>query len=325
MRAAEKRVPAHEPVAYAMRAGMVESVHYGSVVVLDGDGAELLAVGDADAAYYPRSTVKPVQGTAMVRSGLDLPDELLALAVASHSGEPRHIEGVSRLLAEHGLDESELRNTPSLPAGQQARRDWLAAGGYAARLPQNCSGKHAAMLATAKLLGQPRDGYLDPDHPVQRAIARTLEELAGEPIAHVAVDGCGAPLFALSLRGVTRAIGRIAAAGADTPEGRVAAAMRTHPEMVGGSGRAVSELLGAPPGLLAKDGAEGTYVAACPDGTAVGVKIADGGDRSRVAVTAAALAMAGVPRATLAEVDGACPVTAGDLALAGELAAYWQA
>ncbi|SNR48943.1 asparaginase [Haloechinothrix alba] len=324
MPAADRRVPAHEPVAHVMRSGLVESVHYGSVVVLGAHGSELLAMGDVDAACYPRSTLKPVQGTALVRCGLELPAELLALAVASHSGEARHVDGVRRLLAGYGLDEPDLGNTPGLPAGEAARREWLAAGRGAERLPQNCSGKHAAMLAVSKLRGHSTANYLDPDHPVQREIERTVTELSGEAVAHVAVDGCGAPLFALSLRGVARCIGRIAAAADGTPEGTVASAMRAHPEMVGGNGRSATLLMTAVPGMLAKDGAEGMYVAACGDGTAVAVKLADGGDRARVAVTAAALDRAGVPPASLAGVDGATPATAPGIVPAGELAGHWD-
>jgi L-asparaginase II len=193
------------------------------------------------------------------------------------------------------------------------------AGGHAERVAQNCSGKHAGMLATAVARKWPVAGYWRPEHPVQLEIAALAEELAGEPVAHTGVDGCGAPQFALSLRGLTRAIGRMAAAR-EGPSARVVAEMRAHPTMVGGTGRPVTELMEAVRGLLAKDGAEGVQVAAWPDGTAIGVKIGDGAARARMPVTATALRYCGVPAATLATVRGATPETAGGVEVAGELA-----
>jgi L-asparaginase II len=159
------------------------------------------------------------------------------------------------------------------------------------------------MLLTARLNGWPTADYLDPGHPLQKAIAETVEDLTGERIARVSVDGCGAPLFAVSLHGVTRAYARIAAARGGHL-GTLAAAVRDHPEMVSGTNREVARLMRAVPGLLAKDGFEGVQVAALPDGRAVAVKIADGANRARVPVTAAALARAGVDPAALAEFAG---------------------
>ncbi|MGH3951828.1 MAG: asparaginase, partial [Pseudonocardiaceae bacterium] len=294
MSISELRAPSHVPLVHVMRSGMVESVHYGSVVVLAPDGSTRFAAGDGATAGYPRSSLKPVQATAMVRAGLELPAELLALVAASHSGEPIHIDGVRRILALHGLNENDLGNTPGFPLNSEARDACVLAGRSAERITQNCSGKHSGMLSTAQANGWSTVDYLAPDHPVQRKIACTVEELSGEPIAHVAVDGCGAPLFALSLTGLTRAVGAIAAASAGTAETRVAEAIRRHPQMLGGTDRPVTRLIQAVPGLIAKDGAEGVFVAALPDGTAVGVKIADGAARARVKVAAAALGLFGV-------------------------------
>src|SRR5690606_18106755 len=161
-------------------------------------------------------------------------------------------------------------------------------------LAQNCSGKHAAMLCTAALNGWSLDDYLDPAHPLQQAIAATVEDLTGQRVANVSVDGCGAPLFAVSLHGLARAAARSSTAAPGTPEARVADAMRAHAEMASGSGRDVAALMRAVPGLLAKDGYEGVQIAALPDGHAVAVKIADGASRARGPVTARALALAGV-------------------------------
>jgi L-asparaginase II len=293
-RAAAIREPRHVPLAHVVRGGLVEGVHHGSVVVLGADQEVEFQAGDIDVAFYPRSALKPVQAVGMLRAGLPLDGRLLALTAASHSGEERHLDGARRILADAGLTEAELRNAPDLPYDPAVREKWLRRRLGPTRLAQNCSGKHAAMLMTARLRDWPLADYLDPGHPLQLALAETVEDLTGEAIARVTVDGCGAPLFSVSLLGLTRAVTRIAAARAGTQERRVADAMRTHPEMASGAGRDVARLMRAVPGLLAKDGFEGVQVAALPDGRAVGVKIADGGDRARMPVTAAALARCGV-------------------------------
>jgi L-asparaginase II len=293
------------PVASVVRSGFVESVHHGSVVVIDPSGTPVLAVGDPDQPVFPRSANKPVQAVAMVRAGLDVPDELLALSAASHSGEPVHLAAVQRLLAGAGLSEDDLQNTPDLPLDQAERSAWIAAAREPSSLAQNCSGKHAGMLATCAAAGWDLRTYLDPEHPLQRSMAEVLGELAGEPVAHVGVDGCGAPVMAVSLTGLARAFGALATSAPGTPEQRVGAAMRAHPELVGGSGRDVTALMRAVPGLLAKDGAEAVYAAALADGTAVAVKIADGGDRARPVVMAQALRAAGVDPALVAFLDDA--------------------
>ena len=308
------REPVHVPLARTERAGVTESVHHGSVVVLDADGGVVFQAGDAEAAFYPRSALKPLQAVAMLRAGLPLDGELLALTAASHSGEERHLAGARNILALAGVTEDDLGNVPDLPYDPAVRERWLRGGRVRTRLAHNCSGKHAAMLLTARRRGWPLDGYLAPGHPLQQAIAETVADLTGQGIATVTVDGCGAPLFAVSLRGLTRAVARIARATPDTPEGRVAQAMRDHPEMVSGSGRDVARLVHAVPGLLAKDGFEGVQVAALPDGRAVGVKIADGADRARMPVTAAALARCGVDPGTLAAF-ARTPVIGGGVAV----------
>ncbi|SEC39103.1 asparaginase [Streptomyces sp. 2231.1] len=288
------REPLHAPVAHLLRSGVVEGIHYGSVVVLDGDGQVRFQLGDIEAAFYPRSAVKPLQAVAMLRAGLPLDGALLSLAAASHSGEERHLDGTRRILALAGLGEDDLRNVPDMPFDPAVRDAWVRAGRAPSRLAQNCSGKHAAMLWTAKLNGWTLEDYLDPAHPLQQAVARTVEDLTGQRVARVSVDGCGAPLFSISLHGLARALARITSAAPGTPEARVADAMREHAEMASGSGRDVAALMRAVPGLLAKDGFEGVQVAALPDGTAVAVKIADGANRARIPVAAAALARAGV-------------------------------
>ncbi|MEU9350438.1 asparaginase [Streptomyces griseoloalbus] len=298
------REPLHAPVAHLIRGGVVEGIHYGSVVVLGPEGDVRLQLGDIEAACYPRSALKPVQAVAMVRAGLPLDGELLSLTAASHSGEERHLAGTRRILELAGLTEEHLRNVPDLPFDPVVRDTWVREGRTPSVLAQNCSGKHAAMLYTARLNGWSLDDYLDPAHPLQQAIAEIVEDLTGQQIATVSVDGCGAPLFSVSLHGLARAAARITTAAPGTPEARVADAMREHPETASGTRRDVAALMRAVPGLLAKDGFEGVQVAALPDGRAVAVKIADGADRARVPVAAAALARAGVDSSLLAEFAG---------------------
>ncbi|MFI7400958.1 asparaginase [Streptomyces sp. NPDC049541] len=293
------REPLHAPVAHVVRGGVTEGVHYGSVVVLGADGEVEFQLGDIEAAFYPRSSLKPVQAAAMVRAGLPLEGELLSLAAASHSGEERHLAGTRRILELAGVTEDDLRNVKDMPYDPAVRDTWIREGREPSRLAQNCSGKHAAMLYTCKLNGWSLDGYLDPEHPLQQAIAEIVEDLTGQRIARVTVDGCGAPLFSISLHGLARAAARITTAAQGTPEARVADAMREHAEMASGAGRDVASLMRAVPGLLAKDGFEGVEVAALPDGRAVAVKISDGANRARIPVTAAALARAGVDPALL--------------------------
>ena len=300
MRHAPIGVPIHVPLVHLMRDGLVEGVHHGSVVVLAPDGSVRFRAGDVHTAFAPRSAAKPLQAAAMARLGLTLAPDLLALAAASHSGEPFHLDGVRRILDSCGCSEDDLGNPADRPYDAVERADWIARGRPARRLAHNCSGKHAAMVATARLRSWSTPDYLDRHHPLQRAIAATVEDLAGEKIAHTAVDGCGTPLFAVSLQALTRAVGRIAAASPGTPEGLVAEAIRTHPEMVAGSRRDTSALMRAIPGLIAKDGFEAVQVAALPDGTAIGVKIADGSDRARLPVTVAALVLAGIDPGPLA-------------------------
>ncbi|MFF3638184.1 asparaginase [Streptomyces sp. NPDC002250] len=298
------REPRYAPVAHLVRGGVVEGVHYGSVVVLGADGGVRLGLGDIEAAFYPRSALKPLQAVAMLRAGLPLDGALLSLAAASHSGEERHLDGARRILELAGLVEDDLRNVPDMPYGPAVRDAWVRAGRGPSRLAQNCSGKHAAMLWTARLNGWSLPDYLDPAHPLQRAVADTVEELTGQPVARVTVDGCGAPLFSVSLHGLARGAARLTTAAPGTPEARVADAMREHAEMASGAGRDVAELMRAVPGLLAKDGFEGVQVAALPDGRAVAVKIADGANRARIPVAAAALAQAGVDPALLTKFEG---------------------
>lgn len=285
-------------VVEVVRNGTIESVHHGRVAVTAPDGSLARELGAVFAPMYPRSSSKPMQAVGMVRAGLDLPPDLLALVCASHSGEPFHVEGVRRILAAAKLTEADLQTPPDWPIDEEAARDVVKAGGDKASITMNCSGKHAGMLAAAKLNGWPTETYRDPDHPVQLAILQTIDDLAGEQASLPAIDGCGAPLYAVSLYGLARAFGRIAAA-TDGAEAKVAEAIRTHPENVSGTRRDELALHRAIPGLIGKAGAEAVYAVGLPDGTGIAVKISDGSPRARAAAMAATLKRLGYQHPTL--------------------------
>lgn len=279
-------------VAQVSRGALVESVHHGLAVVLDPQGRLLRQVGDPQVQIYARSSLKPLLAVAMLRAGVELSGQQLALACASHSGEEQHLDVALSTLADHGLTAAALRNTPDLPYGAGALEVWLAAGRRRESLAQNCSGKHAAMLATCVHNGWPLESYLELEHPLQQLIAATVAELTGDKPAQTTVDGCGAPLFSCTLAGLARAFGAIASADSGELK-QVGDAMRRHPELVGGTGRDVTELMRAIPGLVTKDGAEAVQGLGLPDGRCLAIKIADGGQRARPVVVAALLAELG--------------------------------
>lgn len=282
-----------------IRGELLESEHRGSLVVLAADGSARVALGEVVAPMFPRSSNKPMQAVGMVEAGLDLEPRLLALAAASHSGGPEHVAAAKEILALHGRTAADLQCAYGMPIGDNERRDYVRGGGEPAQLVSDCSGKHSAFLATCTVNDWPIDSYLDPTHPLQHACRAAVERLAGEQVASVSVDGCGAPLFALSLTGLARAFRAIAIAPATTPEGRVAVAMRSHPEMVGGIGRDVTVGMQQVPGLVAKDGAEAVLAMALPDGRAMALKISDGARRGVQVVMAAVLEAWGVPGAAV--------------------------
>jgi L-asparaginase II len=276
------------------RSGFVESRHRGVAVGLGVDGSPVVRAGDVGKPIFPRSANKPMQAVAMVRAGLELDGELLALAAGSHSGEEFHVEGVEKILAGVGLGAGDLRCPESWPLDPETQQDVARGGGGASRVRMNCSGKHAAMLATCVVAGWPTASYLDVGHPLQVLVRETVEELAGEPVAAVGVDGCGAPLFAVSTVGVARAFRALVLAGAGSPERLVVDAMRTHPQWTSGTRREERLLMDAVPGLVVKCGAEGVDAFALDDGRAGAVKIDDGAMRARTPVTVAMLRALGV-------------------------------
>jgi L-asparaginase II len=296
-----------EPVLVeVIRSGLVESVHRVSAVLLDPAGRVEIAAGDVRSPCYPRSANKPFQATALEACAPGtLSARELAIASASHSGEPEHLDLVDSLLRSVSLSSANLACPAAYPLDASAARRVAQLGGDPEPLMMNCSGKHAAMLATSVRSGWPVAGYTNPEHPLQQAVRATIERLAGQPISHVGVDGCGAPLFALPLLALARAFGAVVRAEPDTPEFRVAAVMRAHPFLVAGSGRLDTVAMRAVPGLLAKGGAEGVHAAALPDGTAFAVKAQDGARRAAQVVFLRMLRRLGVPDEQLLAVRGA--------------------
>ncbi|CAM5480182.1 asparaginase [Leifsonia shinshuensis] len=273
-------VPGLAELAAVRRSGLIESRHFGSLVALDPDGGTLLELGDPDAVVLPRSTVKPLQALACLTAGAALAGPELAIAAGSHTGEDEHVRVVRGILAAAGVDESALGCPVDRPEDEGTFERMIRAGEPRTRIRMNCSGKHAAMLLAAAANGWPTDGYLDPAHPVQQHVRETMAAVTGVAVGHDAIDGCGAPLFGTTVRGVARSFGRLVTAAPGTPERTVADAMRAHPFYVGGSGHQNSTLMETVPGALAKGGAEGVIGVAAADGTAVAMKIVDGSPRA---------------------------------------------
>ena len=282
------RPDAVAPIAQTTRNGVVESVHFGAAVCLDAAGDVAWSLGDPEVAVYPRSALKPLQAEAMLACGLDLSVDALAVACGSHAGQPIHTAAVLGLLAAFGLDVAALRNTPSRPLDRETSDDHIRHGVGVAPLYQNCSGKHAAMLATCLVNDWPLEDYLAPEHPVQQAIERWIATAAGG-VEHSGIDGCGAPTAVTSLRGLAEAFRTLAVERTGAYR-----AMTARPELVAGDGRGDTSLMRAVPGLVSKGGAEAIAVVALADGRAIALKIADGGERARLPVMLALLTRLGI-------------------------------
>ena len=280
-------------VVDVVRGGMVESVHRARLVVTGPDGEVRFGLGAYEAPMFPRSATKPMQAVAMLESGLDLDGRLLALAAASHAGEPFHLDGVREILAGAGLSADDLQNTPDYPLDESARVDWIRSGRGKEPIAQNCSGKHAAMLRTCVRAGWDTATYRDPGHPLHRRVREVVGRLADGPVTDPSVDGCGAPVFGTSLVGLARSYGRIAGA-TDGPEAAVAAAYRDFPAYPSGSIRDERALHEAVPGLVCKGGAEAVLAGGLPDGTGIALKMADGMGRGRTELFVAVLRVLGV-------------------------------
>jgi L-asparaginase II len=294
-----------------VRNGFVESVHRGRVAITNPDGSLASSVGADFAPMYPRSANKPLQAVGMLRAGLDLDGTLLALVCASHSGETFQLDGVRQILAMSELNESALQMPSEWPLDQQTREDAIRDGVGKSPLAMNCSGKHAGMIRTTVLNDGDITTYRDPDHPTQLAIVQAIDDLAHEQATNLAIDGCGAPLYAISLYALARAFGRIASAS-DGAEQRVSTAMRSHPEWVSGTRRDECDLHRAIPTLIAKSGAESVYAAGLADGRGIAIKITDGHPRARPVAMAGVLQRLGFDHETLDDQASAPVFGAGE-------------
>lgn len=284
---------AADPVLVELvRGERVESRHRGAVAVCDAAGAVAAAWGDVERPVFPRSAVKPLQALPLVETGaadaFGLGAAEIALACGSHSGEPRHVELARRWLARLGLDEAALACGAHPPLDAAAAEALIRQRRAPTPLHNNCSGKHLGFLTTARHLGEPVAGYLEPGHPVQRRVTAALAGMTGHDPAATgwAVDGCGIPTHALPLRAIARGMARLGAPHGLAPARRAAAAriraaMAVHPELVAGRGRLDTAVMRAAPEVLVKAGAEGVFTACLPAlGLGVALKIADGAKRA---------------------------------------------
>lgn len=279
-------------LAVITRGGLVESRHYGAAVLVNPDGEPVYRIGDVTTPVYPRSSLKPFQAIASLRTGVVLNQQQTALACASHTGATVHQQVALSMLSAAGLSEADLQCPKAWPADGTTRRQWTLAGHQQNQLAFNCSGKHAGFLAACVHAGWPTENYLDHDHPIQRSVLKVLTEYAGLAPAHVSTDGCGAPAPTLPLLGLARAVSRLATAD-ESAAGQVFAAMVAQPELVqgpGGENTIVAEELG----ILAKLGAEGVLILGTADGHAVAVKCLDGAHRPTTLVGLRLLSAAGL-------------------------------
>jgi L-asparaginase II len=302
------------------RGGFVESTHRGSIAVVGADGALLLGAGDPAAPVFLRSAAKPFQVSPFLAAGGErrfrLSTEEIALACASHAGEPMHVARVERMLAKGGYSVADLRCGAHSPTYEPAARALVERREAPSALHNNCSGKHAAMLLACRLAGEDARTYLEPAHPLQRRILRVLARMAGiaEGEIGIAVDGCAAPVFRLPLHGLALAYARLFAervkgerASERRARRRAAEAMTKAPHMVAGTGRFTTALLEEGGGrLVGKEGADGLYAVAVAPGAAgplgrgreigIAVKIQDGSDRGRATVVVEVLRRLGIVR-----------------------------
>jgi L-asparaginase II len=291
------------------RGALIESRHRGAVAIADADGRLLLALGDTMRPVFPRSAVKLMQAIPLVESGaadaFGLGDSELAIACASHSGDAVHVETVRRLLAEAGASESMLVCGTHWPMSERAARELTRNGRTPSAIHNNCSGKHAGMVATALHLGLRPQGYGRPDHPVQTEIARVISEICGVALTadRTAIDGCSVPTFALPLAALATGFARLArpaplARARRDSVGRLMQACFAEPLLVAGEGRFDTIVMQSlAPTIFAKGGAEGVHCAALSElGLGIALKIDDGTKRGTEAILAHVLA-AVVPEA----------------------------
>ncbi len=264
---------AGDVLAEVTRGGVVESLHLGHLIILNSDGSTYLSKGSPELSFYPRSAVKSLQASAMLKAGLTVSDEELAIVCASHSGNQIHIDLVTKMLADRGIPLSAMGNASDKPLGEKEKITWGDKAGT--QLTQNCSGKHAGMLITCQQNGWDLSTYLEMGHPLQIAIKNEIELLAGEKVSTSTYDGCGAPLFAISLTGLAKTFSTLVKSN-DLVYKQIVTACTKYPELVAGEGRLTTRMMRSVPGLFMKEGAEGIQVCALSDGRVIAIKIIDG-------------------------------------------------
>ena len=286
-----------------LRGGVVESRHRGAVAVCDGDGNTVLALGDVERPVFPRSAVKAIQALPLIESGaadaFGFDDADIALACASHSGEPRHAERAASMLARAGLTAAALECGAHWPGSQDATIALARSGGQPGAVHNNCSGKHAGFLCTCVHRGVDHHGYVRRDHDAQRWVREAMQSVTGathdEDVC--GTDGCSIPTFAVPLANLAAGFARMAAGTRLNPPRaaaakRILAACMAHPFYVSGTGRADLQLMEAGPGrVFTKTGAEGVFCAALPElGLGIALKCDDGAGRAAEVMIAAVLA-----------------------------------
>lgn len=299
-------VTAAAELAVVERNGFVESRHSGSALVLSPDGTVTATYGEPTAAVLPRSTLKPLQALACLTAGAELEGEQLGLATASHSGTDRHAAVVRSILERAGATEDDLQCPPAWPTDTSTRDEMARELAQPSRVRMNCSGKHATMLLACRASGWDMSTYLEQSHPLQLHIREVVERLTGEKPAMTAIDGCGAPVPAISLTALARALQRMGTSSERSPfalhrhAATLISAVREHPWTIDGPGRPDTVVIERT-GLFAKTGAEGLTVMISPDGTTVAVKMLDGSARAGSTVALRLLERAGVVSTTDAD------------------------
>lgn len=315
---------ASKVLAKVIRGDVVESCHHGHVIVIDGNGNEVVSIGNPNMVTFTRSAAKPFQALPLLTSGaadtFGFSDEEIALACASHSGEQRHVRIAQLMIERIGLSEAYLRCGAHLPFYEKEAERMQRAGEYPTQFHNNCSGKHAGMLAVAKHLDADLATYDQLDNPVQQGILEAVSLICQVPVATIrtAVDGCAAPNFAMPLSAMARGFMNLMS----PPESfdqttrkaceRIVSSMKTFPELIGGTERLDSMLMLTAEGkIISKVGAEGVWLCGVlpseqhPTGLAIALKIEDGDDRRARPVVAASLLkkLGVVPKAALPELS----------------------
>ncbi|MBT5495512.1 MAG: asparaginase [Alphaproteobacteria bacterium] len=304
------------------RGDIVESQHRGRAAVVDREGAVILSWGDIEAPVYPRSAIKPLQAIPLIESGAadayGATDTEIAVGCASHGGEHMHVEAITAWLARCGLSVTDLECGSHTPSHGPSSDDLVRQDAAFHAAHNNCSGKHAAMLVTAKHLGDPTAGYIDYTHPVQQRVLGVLEQMCGLDLASAprGVDGCSIPTIAVPLGNLALAFARFADPGDEVPARRADAIRRIHaalaaaPEMIAGTGRYCSDVIRATEGkVLVKTGAEGVFCGAVPAlGLGIALKCEDGAKRaSEAMMTAILMRIGAIDEVTLQSIDQALP------------------